>query len=60
MEWLIMHIGPPPLYIKTSALSGVTFRRPEADRFDSEMAATKKLLELRLPRDWFVIRGPTN
>ena len=55
MAWVIVSIGPPPLFVRTKAPSGVTFQRLEADRFDTEMEATKKLLELRLPRDWFVI-----
>ncbi len=55
MPWVIMHPGPPPMYVKDYAAYGVTYRATEADRFESEMEATSKMLELKLSRDWFVI-----
>ncbi len=55
MSWVIMHPGPPPMYVKDYAAYGVTYRASEADRFETEMEATKRLLELRLPRDWMCV-----
>ncbi len=55
MFWVIMQPGPPPLYIKSGAASGVTYRAAEAERFASEYEATMKLLQLNLPRNWFVV-----
>ena len=50
-----MQPGSPSLYVKSSAAYGVTYRSSEAECFESEMEATTRLLELRLPRDWFVV-----
>jgi len=43
------------MYVKDYAAYGVTYRASEADRFETEMEATKRLLELRLPRDWMCV-----
>lgn len=53
--WVIMCATLPPLYIRSESKLGITARATEADRFETEMEATKRLLELRLPRDWLVI-----
>lgn len=55
MAWVIMCATSPPLYIRADSKLGITARASEADKFATEMEATKRLLELRLPRDWLVI-----
>lgn len=45
----------PPLYVRSASALGVTARASEADKFENEMEAVKKLLELKLSPDWFVI-----